>query len=256
MKRWMFYALWAGLLVSCVIAGFITRNSFSYIPAEEEEFADLQYFYRNKDQISEIYASQFSTSVAELVEQADCVVVATFRGGRQGASKAYKCSLFVEQVLCGEEGLMGKEILVYEPVAYKEYNGELYRFANPDVWEDLQAQFGVKDKGSFFLSPTAGYNFGSTMLQEGQTYILFLQERPLAEGMQKPKVAEYIFIESPYCKVWADRSVPLEQYVQPPLYLTAGQAAPYEILVDSEQIYELFLDTKEKILLAFHRTIE
>ena len=256
MKRWMVYALWAILLIGCVMGGFVTRGSFSEVPAKEEDLAPLQYFYRTKNQTSQMYSTEFSATVAELVGQADCVVVATFRGDRRGANKAYKSWVFVEQVLYGGEGLIGKEILIYEPVTYKEYNGELYRFANPDVWEVLQAQFSVEDEGSFYLSPTAGYDFGGTMLQPGQSYILFLQERPRAMGMDKPEVPEYVFIESPYCKVWTDRSVPLEQYVQPPLYLTAGQAADYEILVDNQEIYRQFVDTKTKIFLTFHISVE
>lgn len=248
MKRWPFYVLWSLLLVACVICGMITRESFAVQPSEGEAFERLQYFYRNEATGSAVYRQQFTVPAETVIEQADCVVIGTFTGDREPRNQSYLCDVTVHTVLVGDAAMEGATIAVYEPVQYEKYNVSLYEYAAPEMWKQLKEQFHItQTENLWYLGTDMQYFYGNTLMQEGETYVFFLNDRVLAQGMAVPEKREFIPINSPYSKLWNRTSVPVEDYEIPPIYLSVAEAAPYEILMDDLEIYGEFLRTKAEL---------
>lgn len=248
MKRRPFYILWALLLTVCVICAVMTRGSFVVQPSEGEAFERLQYFYRNEAVGSAVYRQQFTAPAETVIAQADCVVIGTFTGERTPKSKSYLCQVVVHRVLVGDAAMEGTTISVYEPVPYEKYNVSLYESYAPEMWAELKEQFQItQTENLWYLGTYPQYDYGNTLMQEGETYVFFLNDRELAQGMATPEQREFIPINSPYSKLWYRDSVPAADYELPPIYLSVAQAAPYEILMDDLEIYREFLRTKAEL---------
>jgi len=211
-----FLIIWLAILGICVLAGIMTRLSYTNFTVDKidkiDEFLCCNTFFRTQD-------VDFS-SIEHLFDSSDLIA----RVRKTGVSSHQRMTVLSEvkviDVIAGDEKYQGEIIYVYEP-SYFIFNSELYYV---------------------FL--------GYILMQDEEEYILFLQKKAssnLSAKIEMEKNSFVITTKSALGKFKVGGSHQ-DTILDENLSYTYGQIRHLELLVSDKKELEFYLSVKNQVL--------